>query len=210
MVNQAYENSEHDRAIREIREIESLPLSDRKENQQTFFEAMRNDPATIAERIAWIFNGDYGYGQRIMARQILAAPRMNREAALTQLVAAAEWRCPGRMAADAWKQLTASEKQVLQIAVDTAIQAAEQDLVENPDETYRGKPSKPKSSTQDKRLATMDFYKGQRVSMHPATDAFMMGDRYGDVVKVGKTKIHVKMDKSGRVRQVSPKNLEHV
>jgi hypothetical protein len=59
-----------------------------------------------------------------------------------------------------------------------------------------------------KRLATMDFYKGERVSMHPATDAFMMGDRYGDVVKIGKSKIHVKMDRSGKTRLVDPKNLE--
>ena len=63
---------------------------------------------------------------------------------------------------------------------------------------------------QDQRLAAMGWYVGQRASMHPATDAFMMGDRYGDVVKVGKTKIHVKMDRSGKVRQVSPRNLEHV
>ena len=58
------------------------------------------------------------------------------------------------------------------------------------------------------RLATMAFYVGQRVSMHPATDAFMMGDRYGDVVKIGKSKIHVKMDRSGKTRLVNPKNLE--
>jgi hypothetical protein len=60
------------------------------------------------------------------------------------------------------------------------------------------------------RLATMGWYVGQRASMHPATDAFMMGDRYGDVVKVEKTKIHVKMDRSGKTRLVSPGNLEHV
>ena len=58
------------------------------------------------------------------------------------------------------------------------------------------------------RLATMAFYVGQRVSMHPATDAFMMGDRYGDVVKIGKSKIHVKMNRSGKTRLVNPKNLE--
>ena len=63
---------------------------------------------------------------------------------------------------------------------------------------------------QEKRLATMGFYVGQRVSMHPATDAFMMGDRYGEVVKVGKSKIHVKMDRSGKTRLVLPGNLQHM
>lgn len=43
---------------------------------------------------------------------------------------------------------------------------------------------------------------GQRVELHPATDAWMMGDRYGEVVKIGRTYIHVKMDRSGKVRKV--------
>ena len=46
--------------------------------------------------------------------------------------------------------------------------------------------------------------------MHPATDAFMMGDRYGTVTKIGKSKIHVKMDRSGRTRLVLPGNLQHM
>jgi hypothetical protein len=65
-------------------------------------------------------------------------------------------------------------------------------------------------ATETKKLATMGFYKGERVSMHPATDAFMMGDRYGTVAKIGKSKIHVKMDKSGRTRLVLPGNLQHM
>lgn len=46
------------------------------------------------------------------------------------------------------------------------------------------------------------FSIGQRVELHPATDAWMMGDRYGEVVKVGRSLIHVKMDRSGKVRKV--------
>ncbi len=41
---------------------------------------------------------------------------------------------------------------------------------------------------------------GERVQAHPATDAWMMGDRYGEVVKIGKAYVHVKMDKSRKVR----------
>ena len=41
-------------------------------------------------------------------------------------------------------------------------------------------------------------------------DAFMMGDRYGTVAKIGKSKIHVKMDKSGKTRLVLPNNLQHM
>ncbi len=41
-----------------------------------------------------------------------------------------------------------------------------------------------------------------RVRLHPATDAWMMGDRYGDLVKVGRKYLHVRMDRSGRIRKV--------
>lgn len=49
---------------------------------------------------------------------------------------------------------------------------------------------------------------GMRVQTHPATDAWMMGDRFGMVVKVGRTKVHVKMDRSGRTLRFSAENLE--
>jgi hypothetical protein len=49
---------------------------------------------------------------------------------------------------------------------------------------------------------------GMRVQTHAATDAWMMGDRYGVVVKVGRAKIHVKMDRSGRTLRFSPENIE--
>lgn len=43
---------------------------------------------------------------------------------------------------------------------------------------------------------------GDRVQMHPATAEWMQGDRFGVVVEVGKTgKLHVKLDRSGRVRR---------
>lgn len=49
---------------------------------------------------------------------------------------------------------------------------------------------------------------GMRVQIDPATDAWMMGDRYGEIVKVGRTKIHVKMDRSGRILRFSAENIE--
>ena len=45
---------------------------------------------------------------------------------------------------------------------------------------------------------------GYRVQLHPGTDAWMRGDRYGEVVKLGKRYLHVKMDKSGRTLRVPP------
>lgn len=52
-----------------------------------------------------------------------------------------------------------------------------------------------------------DFAVGQRVQTHPGTDTWISGDRYGDVVKIGRTSVHVKLDRSGRTRRFHPNNL---
>lgn len=55
-----------------------------------------------------------------------------------------------------------------------------------------------------------EFTVGQRVELHPAHDAWMAGDRYADVVRVGKSIVFVKSDKSGRVRWMFPESLRVV
>lgn len=45
---------------------------------------------------------------------------------------------------------------------------------------------------------------GTRVQMPVHTDAWMMGDRYGEVVKVTSRSVHVKLDKSGRTVRLAP------
>jgi len=56
------------------------------------------------------------------------------------------------------------------------------------------------------------FCIGQRVQTHPATDSWMRGDRYGDVVgfKRGGGAIKVHLDVSGRTKAFDPNNLLHV
>lgn len=49
-----------------------------------------------------------------------------------------------------------------------------------------------------------------RVELSPAMDAWMAGDRFGEVVKVGVTYVHVKCDRSGRTRLVPPSLLSVV
>ncbi len=44
---------------------------------------------------------------------------------------------------------------------------------------------------------------GRRVQLHPATDRWMMGDRYGVIVEVGREYMAVKLDKSGKVVRFS-------
>lgn len=51
------------------------------------------------------------------------------------------------------------------------------------------------------------FRVGDRVQLHPATDAWMAGDCYGNVVRIGRINLHVRMDRSGKVRKVAPCNI---
>ena len=46
-----------------------------------------------------------------------------------------------------------------------------------------------------------------RVELHPATDWWMQGDRYGEVIAIGSVYYHVKMDRSGKVRRMVPENI---
>ena len=124
---QQYETQEILRAQGEMERLKRAPLSDRKEAAQSFYETMRDDPATVAERLGWLFDGNYGKGQQLMAQQILKSPRMNRAAALTNLVAAFDWQCPQDMVAAAWKKLTKPQQKMLDDVLQVVIKAAERE-----------------------------------------------------------------------------------
>lgn len=52
-----------------------------------------------------------------------------------------------------------------------------------------------------------NFRPGQRVEVHPGTNAWIFGDRFGEVVKVGRKLVHVKMDRSGRTLKFLPDRI---
>jgi hypothetical protein len=52
-----------------------------------------------------------------------------------------------------------------------------------------------------------DYPTGQRVELHPGTDAWISGDRYGTVEKIGSKYLHVRMDRSGRLLKVTPAGI---
>jgi hypothetical protein len=49
---------------------------------------------------------------------------------------------------------------------------------------------------------------GERVAIHPASDWFMRGERYGRVEVIGRKWIHVRLDRSNRRVRFSPSLLE--
>lgn len=53
-----------------------------------------------------------------------------------------------------------------------------------------------------------DFRIGQRVELHPATDWWMRGARFGKVIAVGRKLVHVKLDLTPRtVINLAPRNI---
>jgi hypothetical protein len=52
-----------------------------------------------------------------------------------------------------------------------------------------------------------DLWRGDRIETHPATDAWMQGDRFGTVVNIGSKWVEVEMDRSGRKRRFLPADL---
>ncbi len=64
---------------------------------------------------------------------------------------------------------------------------------------------------------TATFPRYARVKVHPATDAFMQGDVYGNVQRStesrkvkGREIVHVLMDRSNKVRRFTPDLLEQI
>lgn len=120
-----YDNREMYLARAKLDEMRKAPLPDRREARAKFLDAMRARPEIVSERIAWILNGSYGYGEMLIARRILGNPRMNRAAALTQLVASLEWSCPEDFAREAWKQLTKPQQTKLDRCVKAAMKGSD-------------------------------------------------------------------------------------
>lgn len=55
-----------------------------------------------------------------------------------------------------------------------------------------------------------DFRIGDRVELHPATDLWMRGARYGTVIRVGRTVLTINVDKLGRTVRVAPEDIGQI
>lgn len=51
------------------------------------------------------------------------------------------------------------------------------------------------------------FKPGQRIELHPATDRWMRGDRFGEIIGKRENIYRVKMDRSGQTIRVSEANI---
>ena len=63
----------------------------------------------------------------------------------------------------------------------------------------------------DREITIEDFSKeGRRVEMHPCTDWWMQGDRFGVVTKVDREAglLRVRLDRSGQTIRVAPRLID--
>ena len=72
-----------------------------------------------------------------LANRILESPRMNRVAALTQMIGVFEWQSSEVMTRQAWKRLTVREKAQLAYAIQDSIRDAEAAEDATPPEAVR-------------------------------------------------------------------------
>ena len=56
----------------------------------------------------------------------------------------------------------------------------------------------------------MNMKETDRIQIHPALDLWMMGARYGTVVKVGPKRIVVKLDKLIRTVSLKPEDIVEI
>jgi hypothetical protein len=52
-----------------------------------------------------------------------------------------------------------------------------------------------------------EFRPGDRVELHPATDLWIRGARYGTVVKIGTKTLTLDLDRLGCTMRVSPRDI---
>jgi hypothetical protein len=58
-------------------------------------------------------------------------------------------------------------------------------------------------------MTLSDFFVGDRIQLHPASERWMRGDRYGEVVSLGRKYLKVRMD-SGPTFKVDPRDVIEV
>lgn len=63
------------------------------------------------------------------------------------------------------------------------------------------------STEYNDNFTVKDFEIGDNIELHPATDAWMSGDRFGMVSKLGVKYVYVLMDKSDKTLKMLPKDV---
>lgn len=115
-----------DRAWGEIQDRLRAPLPVRQAARARFSRTMAENPEDIGEAIRDILRGDHIYSDTSRYRliNVLNSPRMNRIAAINNMVASDVWQVPTPFAIDAWKKLLPGHKKRLDVIIENEIRRA--------------------------------------------------------------------------------------
>ncbi len=128
---QEYEQHEAREFYLQIKSVEDAPLIDRQYGRSKWVYSLTHEPFTIGERVAWMLDGNYGYGAMKAAQSVAHNTRMNRAAWMGQTIAVLEWRCSARFAAAEWRKLDAEQRREVNEAIEAAIKGWLEEEAEN-------------------------------------------------------------------------------
>jgi hypothetical protein len=116
--DKTYELNELQRLGKQLSDVESASLADRKASAAVWYDAMSQTPETVVERINWMLDGSYGFGAYVMAVRIATGgKRLNKAWRLGTLIAMLEWSCPAQMAVKQYKRLPVDKQEALNVAI---------------------------------------------------------------------------------------------
>ena len=118
-----YETIELNRARSELSNLNSIPLQQKREAKQEFFEHLVFCPDLVAVKIEWLLNGSYGFGYQAIAKTYFnRSKRFNIRANLLQLIACAEYLCPATQANQAYKMLCSEQQDEINDLIEIEVQ----------------------------------------------------------------------------------------
>ena len=128
-----FEERELSYARAELRRVDAgwqqAPAHERTEEIRRVTNDIQTDPELLAERIHWLFEGVFGHGSMLLAREIVdSSPRVNRDAQLFRLVVSLDdamgWAGVDRV----WRALPPATKDAVAAITQSALreQGAEQ------------------------------------------------------------------------------------
>lgn len=115
-----YAQNEKNTTQRKLSHLASEPLHIRQANRKEYAKDL-HDTRLVAQRIEWMLDGNYGFGAYLICQDIMKNYRMNRIAALSQMIGGLEWQCSALEARKAYLSLDAAAQDRINAAIQAVI-----------------------------------------------------------------------------------------
>jgi hypothetical protein len=121
LTQKQYEEQEWKRANISYYDKEKLPKWDRQQGYKDLLADVIASPELISDRINWLLNGTYGYGEMKIAEQAIQLNK-NPNSVLFDLIAHWEWYTSAYYARKVYKNLTKEQQNNLNKLVSEEVQ----------------------------------------------------------------------------------------